>query len=226
MKLVKSTYALFEAYLRDDFPKLVTNGPIVYALGKHGELTPAKVTEALTWSKGPSIRVSGLRGNVFESWEDAATNTITISGFLARDYDFFREWWNAHGKTPAKRDKLDESWTTSRKSVGGKPVWHRPHSILSFHDMAFVTTTAGQRVWIAGAILLESLVRLGVRKKGKTYGTAADMADRFSTAVYGAPVVKAARENFRNAFEEFMRSDPMSKYIKDRMQVILYEPPM
>lgn len=186
----KSTFnARFVEYVRDSIPQLLSVGPIVSALAKHGKFKPADVKKALQFGTGPLIR-SDRKLHLFESEVDSKAETITISKIIVEEYEFLRSPWNRR-KSAAERDEFAKEMADTHARI-----WHRPHTgLFTDHQTAFLTTKSGKRVWAVGAILLESLVRLGAGRT-MTPDKAQEQSMLFQKAVYGQAMVNSARGRY------------------------------
>lgn len=176
------------SYIKNELPTILRVAPIVAALKKFGKFTDNEVREALTWGSGPLVLVwHPGKGRLWDSNVDPQGNTITIELALQENYSDFRSRWD-NRTTPAERDDLV-------REMKNKIEWipHRTYTAAtSTYALTFFENKYGKRIWALGAVLLESLVRLGARRTMSDDEAARQSTD-FQKAIYGKAVVDSAR---------------------------------
>jgi hypothetical protein len=192
-----------EDYLRDEFPTLLGNDRIVSALQEYGKFkAKEKVEEALQWNtkqQGPAVGV--LHRGATLLWDtliNPESQVIFINWWLGAEFQFGKSRWDDL-KTPAERDAQARHWQQVRDSGTAYDVGQ------SIYDTYFFTNSQGKRIWAAGAVILESLVRLGAMRAGLGVAEVNKQSTRFQVYVYGLPVVDNARLRLRRTVADIKK---------------------
>jgi hypothetical protein len=185
-------------YLQKEFPTLLRVGPIASGLQKYGKFSPKDVETVLKWNdnqEGPSVGI--IHRGASRIWDTVLqqdSQVVFLNWWLAAEFQVGKQFWNK--LTAAGREHYGNGWKQqwlglsspdSTKAQGAFQVGK------TFDKTFFFYNKSGKRIWALGAVLLESLVRLGCLRKGLNDYEAQQQSTAFQSSVYDSPVVDIAR---------------------------------
>lgn len=83
----QKAFPAFAYYVRVNIPQVICVPAIVSAMDRIGQLNKAKLTQALKWGNGPSIKITKLVGAIGEFTPDIGSNEIRIETAIVKEFE-------------------------------------------------------------------------------------------------------------------------------------------